>query len=73
MITRRIVSVLIAVVGTLVALAPLHGAAPPHVDGLDPLPVEGVRTPRGPRGTRGPTPNPRSACPWPRSPRTGPA
>jgi hypothetical protein len=47
MITRRIVSVLIAVVGSLVALAPLHGAAPPDVDGLDPLPVEGAVLPTG--------------------------
>jgi hypothetical protein len=47
MITRRIVSVLIAVVGSLVALAPLHGAARPDVDGLDPLPVEGAVLPTG--------------------------
>jgi hypothetical protein len=47
MIARRIVSVLIAVVGSLVALAPLHGAAPPDVDGLDPLPVEGAVLPTG--------------------------
>jgi len=45
MITRRIVSVLIAVVGGLVALTPLHGAARPDVDGLDPLPVEGAVLP----------------------------
>jgi hypothetical protein len=47
MITRRIVSVLIAVVGSLVALASLHGAAQPDVEGLDPLPVEGVVLPTG--------------------------
>jgi hypothetical protein len=47
MITRRIVAVLIAVVGSLVVLAPLHGAARPDVDGLDPLPVEGAVMPTG--------------------------
>jgi hypothetical protein len=46
-ITRCIVSVLIAVVGSLVALAPLRGAARPDVDGLDPLPVEGAVLPTG--------------------------
>ena len=47
MITRRIVSVLIAVVGSLVGLAPLHGAPLPDVDGLDPVPVEGAVLPTG--------------------------
>jgi hypothetical protein len=47
MITRRIVSVLIAVVVGLVALTPLHGGARPDVDGLDPLPVEGTVLPTG--------------------------
>jgi len=47
MITRGIVSILIAVGGSLVALAPLHGAAWPDIDGLDPLPVEGGVLPTG--------------------------
>jgi hypothetical protein len=47
MITRRIVFVLIAVVGSLVALAPLPGAARPDVDGIDRLPVEGAVLPTG--------------------------
>jgi hypothetical protein len=47
MTTRRIVSVLIAVVVGLVALAPLRGAAMPDVDGLDPLPVRGAVVPTG--------------------------
>ena len=47
MIARHIVSVLIAVVGSLVALAPLHGSARPDVDGLDSLPVEGAVLPTG--------------------------
>jgi hypothetical protein len=47
MTTRRIVSVLIVVVVGLVVLAPLHGAALPDVDGLDPLPVQGVLVPKG--------------------------
>jgi hypothetical protein len=47
MITRRIVSVLIAMVGSLVALAPLQGVARPDVDGLGPLPVEGAVLPTG--------------------------
>ena len=47
MITRRIVSVLIAVVGSVAVLAPLHGAARPDVNGLDPFPVEGMVLPTG--------------------------
>jgi hypothetical protein len=47
MTTRHIVSVLIAVVVGLVALAPLRGAAMPDVDGLDPLPVRGTVVPSG--------------------------
>jgi hypothetical protein len=47
MITRRIVFALIAGVGSLMALAPLHGAAWSDVDGLDPLPVEGTVLPAG--------------------------
>jgi hypothetical protein len=47
MTTRRIVSVLIVVVVGLVALAPLRGAALPDVDGLEPLPVQGVLVPKG--------------------------
>ena len=47
MTTRRIASVLIAAVVGLVALAPLHGAAMPDVDGLDPLPVYGAVVPTG--------------------------
>jgi hypothetical protein len=47
MMTRCIVSVLIAVVGSVVMLAPLHGAARPDVDGLDPWPVEGAVRPTG--------------------------
>jgi hypothetical protein len=47
MITRRMVPVLTAVVGSLVALAPLQGAARPDVEGLDFLPVAGAVLPRG--------------------------
>jgi len=47
MITRRIVSVLIAMLGSLLVLAPLHGAAWPDADGLAPFPVEGAALPTG--------------------------
>src|SRR5262245_19686396 len=47
MITRRIASVLIAMVGSLLALAPLQGVARPDVDGLGLLPVEGTVLPTG--------------------------
>ena len=47
MVTRRIVPVLIAAVGSLVVLAPLHGAARPDDDSLDPLPVQGSVLPTG--------------------------
>ena len=47
MTTRRILSVLIAVVVGVVAQVSLHGATPPNDEGLDPLPVHGAVLPTG--------------------------
>jgi hypothetical protein len=47
MTIRRIVSMRIAMVVGLVALAPWHGAALPDVDGLEPLAVHGEVVPAG--------------------------
>ena len=45
--TRRMPSVLIALVMTAVALAPLHGAPLPEDAGLEPIPVQGSVAPTG--------------------------
>ena len=47
MTTRRMSSVLIALVMTAVVLAPLHGAPLPEDVGLEPVPVQGSVTPTG--------------------------
>jgi len=47
MTTRRLIAVLIAVVMSLGALAPLHGAALPDDGEPDPLPVRGAVLPGG--------------------------
>jgi hypothetical protein len=47
MTSRRTSSVLIAVVVSLIALAPYRGAALPDNEGLDPLPVAGTVLPAG--------------------------
>jgi hypothetical protein len=45
--TRRLIAVLIAVVVSLAALTPLHGAAAPDDGEVDPLPVRGAVLPAG--------------------------
>jgi hypothetical protein len=47
MTTRRMSAMLIAVVMSMVALAPLRGAALPGHEGLDALPVQGAVVPTG--------------------------
>ena len=47
MTTRRTVLVLITVAVSVVALAPMRGAALPDDEGLGPLPVQGVVLPAG--------------------------